>query len=197
MEGMEHTEGEENDFFAKISYNRGTMDGAKIETQMTTRNRTPEAVSEKVFQPPKLREIVEVIDLMGTVASRVREDKRGDLPVSGAAASSGKTGQGAVTARDEAIAKAPPVLIMQKKLVEHIRKEVRSVEREAKVLSRSQARGSAYSLSELYRKIRRLSSLISDILQASTEMIKRFYVSVFIDRHPLVVSDGVGKEKSA
>ncbi len=173
------------------------MDGVSLsaETPKSTLRTSRDAVSDKVFQPPKLREIVEVIDLMGTVASRIREDKRGDLPVGGAAAGTGQGTQTAVTARDEAIAKIPPVLIMQQKLVLHIRKEVRSIEREARILSKSKNRGSAYTLSELYRKIRRLSSLLSDILEASAEMVKRFYVSVFIDRHPLVVTDGLAKEK--
>ncbi len=173
------------------------MDGVspKAETPKSTITKSPNIVSEKVFQPPKLREIVEVIDLMGTVASRVREDKRGDLPAGGAAAGTGKSTQTGTTARDEAIANIPPMLVMQQKLVQHIRSEVRSIEREARSLSRSKSRGSAFLLSELYRKIRRLSSLVSDILEASADMVKRFYVSVFIDRHPLVVTDGTAKEK--
>ncbi|MSR67581.1 hypothetical protein EXS65_02020 [Candidatus Peribacteria bacterium] len=174
------------------------MDGVSpiAETPKSTLKNSPNVISDKVFQPPKLREIVEVIDLMGTVASRVREDKRGDLPVTGTAAAGTGTGQTGTTARDEAIAKIPTPEIMQQKLVEHIRKEVRTVEKQAKKLGRSQSPGSAYLLSELYRKIRRLSSLISELLAASTEMIKRFYVSIFIDRHPIIVSDGVSKEKS-
>ncbi len=173
------------------------MDGVKLtaESQTSTLKTSPNTVSEQVFQPPKLREIVEVIDLMGTVASRVREDKRGDLPVGGKAGGAAQGTQSGTTARDEAIAKIPPVLVMQQKLVQHIRREVRSIEREASALSRSKSRGSAFLLSELYRKIRRLSSLVSDILEASADMVKRFYVSVFIDRHPLVVTDGVGKDK--
>ena len=173
------------------------MDGVGLsaEASKSTLNTSPNVISDKVFQPPKLREIVEVIDLMGTVASRVREDKRGDLPTAGGTAAGTGTAQTGTTARDEAIAKIPAPAIMQQKLVEHIRREVRTVERQAKTLSKSQKPGSAYLLSELYRKIRRLSSLISELLAASTEMIKRFYVSIFIDRHPIIVSDRVTKEK--
>ncbi len=193
----QNTQGK-NDFSAKISYNSNIMDGVSLsaETPKSTITKSPNAVSDKVFQPPKLREIVEVIDLMGTVASRVREDKRGDLPVSGGAATGAGATQTGTTARDEAIAKIPTPAIMQQKLVEHIRREVRIVEKQAKKLSKSQSPGSAYMLSELYRKIRRFSSLISELLAASTEMIKRFYVSIFIDRHPIIVSDGVTKEKN-
>ncbi len=154
------------------------------------------AAREQVFQPPKLREIVEVIDLMGTVASRVREDKSGDLPTAAGANAGKAAGQtSAATARDEAIARAPAPAIMQRKLVQHLEQEVKRVEKQARVIARSKKSGSAYLLSELYKKIRRLSSLIKDILEASTEMIKRFYISVFIDHQPLVVTGGSLKEE--
>lgn len=144
-----------------------------------------------VFQPQKLKEVVEVIDLMGTVALRIREDSSGDLGSGGG----GTSGQGAgqqtgTSARDDAIASAPPMPVMQKKLVEHLELEVATIERQAKALARSNSRGSAFLLSELYRKLRRLSSLISEILHASADVIKRFYVSVFIDHQPLVVTGG-------
>lgn len=142
-----------------------------------------------VFQPPALKEVVEVINLMGTVSNRIREDNSGDMPVgtSGAQASTTQTG---VSTRDEAIANAPAIPIMQQKLVEELRKEVATIEKQARTLKRSGGRGSAFALNELYRKIRRLSNLIAEILQASADMIKRFYVSVFIDKQPLVVKGG-------
>lgn len=172
------------------------MDGVKpsSDKQTSTISTGANTVEHKVFQPPHLHEIVELIDLMGTVSTRVREDKKGDAPTAGGGTQSNATKSG-TTARDEAIAKIPPPAIMQKKLVEHIRQEVRNIEREAKRLSRSNKRGSAYMLSELYRKIRRLSTLMKDMFEASADMIKRFYVSVFIDHHPLVITDGVGKDK--
>lgn len=171
------------------------MDGVKpsSEARTSTISTNTNTVPNQVFQPPHLHEIVELIDLMGTVSTRVREDKKGDAPTAGdAQGTPGKTG---ATARDEAIAAIPEPAVMQKMLVEHIRQEVRSIEREAKRLSRSNKRGSAYMLSELYRKIRRLSTLMKDMFEASAEVIKRFYVSVFIDRHPLVITDGAGKNK--
>lgn len=149
-----------------------------------------------VFQPQKLKEVVDIIDLMGSIASRVREDHSRDLG-SGAAATGGQgQGQTGTSARDEAIAKAPPVPIMQKKLVKHLEREIHSMERKARRLARSNSRGSAFLLSELYKKIRRLTSLLGDILRASADVIKRFYVSVFIDHQPMVVTGGsiVGEE---
>ncbi len=168
------------------------MDGPSFiaETPKADITKVTETAPSIVFQPQKLKEIVEVVDLMGTVAARVREDNSGDIP--GATGGGGQsTGQKAGTsARDEAIAKAPPIAVMQKKLVEHLEREVRTIEKQAASLKRSNARGSGYLLSELYRKIRRLRSLISDILHASAEMIKRFYISAFIDHQPLVVTGG-------
>jgi hypothetical protein len=165
------------------------MDGPKLSAAPTST--APAKAAEKapsvVFQPQKLKEIVEVVDLMGTVASRVREDSSGDLPGSGAAKAAQKAG---ITAREEAIAKAPPVEIMQQKLVQHLREERSQIQRQARAVAKSNQPGAAWTLAELYRKIRRLSSLITQILQASAEMVKRFYVSAFIDRQPLVVTGG-------
>ena len=144
-----------------------------------------------VFQPPRLSQIVEIVDVMGNIVESIREENARDLPTTTrTTAAAGGTQTATVSARDAAIAAAPPIPIMQKKLVKHLRKEVRIIEREARKISRSRARGSAYLLSILYRKIRRLSSLIGEILRASAEVIKRFYIAVFIDHQPLVVRGG-------
>jgi hypothetical protein len=143
-----------------------------------------------VFQPQKLKEVVEIIDLMGNVATRVREDSSGDLPAAGMAGATARTGQTGTSARDEAIANAPAPAVMQQKLVSHIRQEIATIERQAKKIAKSGDRGSAFMLSNLYRKIRSLSALIANILEASVDTIKRFYISVFIDRQPLVVTGG-------
>lgn len=142
-----------------------------------------------VFQPQKLKEIVEVVDLMGTVARRVREDGASD-PAAAGSGGGGQQGATGTSARDDAIAKAPPVAVMQQKLVEHLRHERKNIQRQARAMARSNAPGAAWTLTELYKKIRSLSSLITQILHASTAMIKRFYISAFIDRQPLVVTGG-------
>lgn len=143
-----------------------------------------------VFQPPRLSQIVEIVDVMGNVVESIREENARDLPTASSTAAAGAAQAASVSARDAAIAAAPPVPVMQKKLVKHLKKEVRIIEREVRKLSRSRARGSAYVLSVLYRKIRRLSSLIGEILHASADVIRRFYISVFIDHQPLVVRGG-------
>lgn len=141
-----------------------------------------------VFQPQKLTDVLEMIDLMGTIAERVRDDRSGDA--SGSTGKSGKAAQKAagVSARDAAINNAPPVPIMQQKLKVHIAKEIRALKRQASLLSHSRARGSAYLLNEIYRKIRRLTALTRELLKASAEVIRRFFISVFIDGQPIVVS---------
>ncbi len=170
------------------------MDGLSMtaETPSASSGSVSESAPGQVFQPPKLREIVEVIDLMGTVASRVREDSSGDLGGggSGGAGQAQTGGATGTSARDDAIKNAPAPAIMQQKLITHLSAEIKRVEQQARTLMRSNQRGSAFLLAELYRKIRRLTALIADILSASADMIKRFYVSVFIDRQPMVVTGG-------
>lgn len=142
----------------------------------------------QVLQPPQLRKMMDVIDLMDTVAMRVREDSSYDLPIA-AGARRGQTGgaqTGGTSTRDDAIAHVPVPAVMQRKLVTHLEQEIKHIERQARTIARSNRRGSAFLLTELYRKIRRLTALIADILSASADMIKRFYISVFIDRQPMV-----------
>ena len=174
------------------------MNAGKLsaETAGGSITKASERTSNVVFQPQKLKEVVDIIDLMGNVASRVREDKSGDMGGGGTGGQgSQQGGTGGTSARDEAIAKAPPAPIMQKKLIAHLEREVRLMEKQTRRLARSHKPGSAFLLSELYKKIRRLTSLISDLLKASTNMIKRFYISVFIDHQPLVVSGGTLEEE--
>lgn len=142
-----------------------------------------------VYQPPKLNEIVEIINVMGNVSTKVREDNAGDW-TGATALASGSAGQSGTSARDQAIAKAPSVPVMQKQLIQHLEKEMKTIRKQTKSISGSNARGSAYILSELYKKLRRLSELISQIAHASADVIKRFYVSVFIDHQPMVVKGG-------
>jgi hypothetical protein len=147
-----------------------------------------ENVPSIVFQPQKLTAVIDIVNLMGTVSQRIREENAGDLPAMRSTKSSGTGGN--TTTRDDAIAKAPPVAMMQQKLMQHLKQERSLMQRQAKTIASSNAPGAAWTLTELYKKIRSLSSLIAQILEASAEMIKRFYVSVFIDRQPLTVTGG-------
>ena len=170
------------------------MNDAKLRVEVGGKSTTKalERANNVVFQPQKLKEVVEIVDLMGKISSRVREDNSGDLPVGAGAGATTQTGQAAAgqSTRDQAIAKAPPIPIMQRKIVRHLEREVRTLQHQAMVLSRSKKRGSAYLLAELYKRIRRLSLVISDMMHASAAMIRRFYISVFIDHQPLIVPGG-------
>lgn len=148
-----------------------------------------ESAPSVVFQPPKLTEVVEMINLMGKISTRAAEDRSRDM---GSAGGQGKAQQsgGQQSFRDQAIASLPAPEQMQRKLVSHIQGEIRSLSRQARSIARSNRAGSAYLLSELYRKIRRLSTLIEELLQASIEVIKRFYIAVFIDNQPLILTAG-------
>ena len=164
---------------------------ASVENANIDRTQVSESVPNQVFQPPQLKDIIDVIDLMGTVSSRVREDNIQDLPTTKKSSASTTT---AISAREEAIAKLPEPLVMQQKLIAELESEIAQVEKQARALAKSKKKGSAYLLTELYRKIRRLSSMISSIMDASTDLMKRFYISVFIDRQALPATNGVGTE---
>lgn len=158
----------------------------------TTAMNGPDSQPAIVFQPPRLSKIVEIVDVMGNVVESIREENARDIPTTTTVTTSGGVAAqtGGVSARDAAIAAAPTVPVMQQKLVQHLRQEVRIIQRQASSLSRKDERGSAYLLNVLYRKIRRLSSLINEILHASSEIIRRFYIAVFIDHQALVVRGG-------
>jgi hypothetical protein len=178
------------DFSAQIRENSNIMDAPKLSVEAPKTNVT--AVAEKapnvVFLPQKLKEVVEIIDLMGTIASRVREDGASDPAAAGSSGGGKAQGATGTSTRDEAIANAPPVPVMQKKLIHHLEQEVRVIQRTARSLARSNKPGTAYLLTELYKKMRRLTTLVSTIIHASAEVIKRLYISAFIDRQALVVT---------
>lgn len=151
-----------------------------------------------VFQPQKLTEIVEMIDLMGSISDRVREDSSGDMGGGGSGSATGgqATGKKGASPRDIALANLPVPAVMQVRLTKHIRKEMKAIDRQVSALAGSNAKGSAYLINELYKKIRRLHSIIEEIVHASSDMIKRFYVAVFVDKQP-VISPNPAPSRSA
>lgn len=144
-----------------------------------------------VFQPPKLTEFVDMIDLMGKISERAAEDRSAGLGSGGAMQTSGQQAgsQGDASARDAAIAVLPAAPTMKQKLVSHIHAEIHSLNKRASSLSRRDAKGSAYELNELYKKIRTLSNLIAQILEASADIIRRFYIALFVDHQPILTGD--------
>ncbi len=163
-----------------------------IESAQSSISASSEVTQGVVFQPQKLKEVVDIIDLMGNISSRVREDSSGDMGGGGGGTAQGDQGTaGSQTSqRDEKIKNIPPIPMMQKELVSHLYKEINTLEKQVQSMKTQKGKGSAYMIAEMYKRIRKLSSLITEIVHASTEMIRRFYITVFIDKQPLVISGG-------
>ena len=143
-----------------------------------------------VRQPGKLQELTNLLETFENFSARVSErsgeDRSGDLGGAGAAATGGAQGTQGTTTRDLALKNIPAAEVMKGRLTQHIRQETRKLERLAAKVARSSDPGAAHKLNELYAKIRRLNSLVYDILEASLEVLKRFFVRVFIDNQPIL-----------
>lgn len=144
----------------------------------------------RVMQPKRLDgmdQILDVINVMGSISEKMSE--RAPQMGGGAMTSQGDQGQSAgKSKRDDAIANLPKVEVMQKKLVDHIDNEINDLKKIAKKISASKEIGWAYKLNQIYARIRRLAALAGEILNASLDVIKRFYILVFIDEQPLLRS---------
>ncbi len=142
-----------------------------------------------VRQPSKLAELTSLLEtfenLNARVSEKTGEDRSGDM--GGAGGSSGTQGDdSAVSARDLAISQIPAPALMRKQLETHIRHEMHSLEQKAKSAARNRQPGGAHNLNELYAKIRHLNALLTTILEASIDIVKRFFVRVFIDKQPIL-----------
>ncbi len=139
-----------------------------------------------VHQPEKLENLLDTIGLLSSITERMSEDRSGDMGGSGAAKGKGSTTAstaGGVSWRDEAIAHLPVPAVMQQKLQEHILLEIKQLRKQVQTTALRISRpGSAYKINQLYAKIRRLSGLLQDLLSASAEVLKRFYIRTFIDK---------------
>lgn len=139
-----------------------------------------------VFQPQKLREVMDVINLMGSISDRVREESSQDM--GGGSSAGGTAGRTTtISAREQMLANLPEPTVMQIRLTKHIEGEMKKLEVQARKFKHARTPGAAYTLSELFKRIRRFSALIDEIVHATGEIIKRFFVAVFIDKRPLDV----------
>lgn len=143
-----------------------------------------------VRQPAKLAELGKLLETFDNLSARVSErqgeDVSGDLGGGGTGGTAGTKGDGGISPRDLAIERIPPFEIVRKKLEGHIHGEVRKLEKQARRLSRASQPGSAYKLNDIYSRIRRLNALLYQMLEASVEMLKRFFIRVFIDQQPIL-----------
>ncbi|MFA7681412.1 MAG: hypothetical protein WCX61_00075 [Candidatus Peribacteraceae bacterium] len=142
-----------------------------------------------VQQPKKLEGLLETLSLLDRISERVSEDRSSDLGSAGGGATTGATAQGqqGTSARDQAIAAIPDERIMRAQLAKHIEKEVQLLQKDIRRAARRAARpGAAYKLNELYARIRRLNSLLANLLEASYDVLKRLFIRVFIDNQPVL-----------
>ncbi len=142
-----------------------------------------------VKQPAKLAELTSLLETFENLNARVSEttgeDRSGDMGGGGTGGST-KGDDQAVSARDLAIKRIPRPEAMREKLQNHIRKEVHSLERKASAAARGSRPGSAHNLNEIYARIRRLNTLLAEILEASVELLKRLFIRVFIDKQSIL-----------
>lgn len=139
-----------------------------------------------VLQPGK----AEGLAMLVAEINELPSESSGSVPANdGVTATGGATamqsGQQGMSARDLAIANIPAPAQMQKQLEAHIRAEVKELRKQTKLIIRSRKPGSAYALAQMYAKIRHLNSLLSDLFEASYEVLKRLFVKVFIDKQPI------------
>ena len=150
---------------------------------------SPEKATENrliVTQPPKMKELGQVLDAIDNLAQRVgertSEDVSGDLGSSGGSAA----GQKRASPRDAAIALMPTApAVLQAELAKHIEQEIKQLERKVSRSGAMSRAGGAYELNELYARIRKLRSLLREILEASVDLLKRLFIKVFIDKQPI------------
>lgn len=142
-----------------------------------------------VVQPKKLGDILDSINAMSDspASEKLAEDRSGDLK---GGASSGKSARAKrlLSIREEAIARIPsePALV-RNELQRHIREEVKGLQKEIRKAARRITKpGMAYRINELYARIRRLNALMNQLFEASYDVLKRFFIRVFIDRQPII-----------
>lgn len=149
----------------------------------------------KVLQPMSIGKVPGLDDFlnamssleMGNISEGTGEDKSaaGDAAGGGGAVITGDS-SGAVSARDLAIANLPSPKIMQKQLETHIREEVKKLRKQAHHIAKVREPGTAYHLSKLYARMRQFNALLSGMFDAGADVIKRFFIRVFIDRQPIL-----------
>src|SRR3989344_2135023 len=141
-----------------------------------------------VKQPAKITSLLAVLSDLEKISERVSEDRSTDLGAgtSTALAGASATQSGELSARQQALQALPAKEVMQRKVTKHLKKEIHHLEREARHLARLSTKGSAHLLTQTYARIRKIQTLIEDLLDAAYEVIERLYVRLFVDQQQLV-----------
>ena len=139
-----------------------------------------------VTQPEKFEGLLETISLMDKVSERMGEDRSGDLGGSGGSAGTAQGDDDSTSARAKAIANLPETPQMRRELGNYIQKEIKVLRKQVRRQAfRASKPGSAHQLNELYSKIRRLNTLLSELMEASVDVLKRLFIKVFIDKQTI------------
>lgn len=140
-----------------------------------------------VTQPEKFQGLLDTISLMDKVSERMGEDNSGDMGGSGGAVAGNGTGDDATqSTRAQAIANLPDSPQMRRELSTYIQKEIKLLRKQVrKKAFRASKPGSAHQLNELYSKMRRLNTLLSELMEASVDVLKRIFIRVFIDKQSI------------
>jgi hypothetical protein len=139
-----------------------------------------------VHQPEPMSNLLEVLGSLERVKERISDDKSGDLGGSSGGGGSSQAAKDDVSIRDKAIASLPSDIVMRDKMKKHLRREVKELERSISRASKSTKQGGAYTLNELYARIRKIQGLIFELIDATTDLVKRLYIKMFIDRQKVV-----------
>lgn len=145
-----------------------------------------EGVQLTVRQPEKIRSLLFVLSDLEKISEAVSEDRSQDLGGVGAGAVTGGDDSVTSSVRQKAIQSLPSTSVMRGRLTKHLQQNVRQLERRAKRLARSSKKGSAYLLNEIYARIRKLQTLIAELVDAAADTVRRFYIRLFIDQRQLV-----------
>lgn len=145
-----------------------------------------ESAQAVVVQPSKVQ-FESFLESLGNIAENIGENGAGDWagPSRGGAVAQTQTGGGTASVRDQSIAKLPAPIIMQKQLEKHIRNEVKKLRKQALHVSRLGHPGGAHNVNQLYAKIRSLNHLLSELFEASFEVLKRLFIRVFVDKQSI------------
>lgn len=139
-----------------------------------------------VAQPGKLENLLgKIEEITAVTVEATTEDMQGGT---GVQASGGQSDDGArQSPRDRAIANLPTPQKMQKQLTQHIEGEIKKLRKEVRNITWSvNKKGAAHRANQLYAKIRRLNSILSELYETSIEVLKRLYIRVIIDKQPVM-----------
>lgn len=153
-----------------------------------TFEQAPLQVTHQPQRLPNLSNMAELLSEIEKISEKTGEDRSGDWggtqPGTATAAAGGA--QAGTSPRDQAIAAIPGTQVMLRQLEQHIIKEIKTLRRDIKRVTRVRSPGAAYRLNELYTRMRRLHALLHSLFETSVEAVRRLFIKVFIDKQPIL-----------